>query len=74
MELEMHIEIKVEVHADYQPYEPETLETPAVEADIDNITVYLGGVDLTDSITKEQLERIKSQLWEQLDKEIQEHH
>ena len=74
MELEMHIEIKVEVHADYQPYEPETLETPAVEADIDNISVCFMGTYIGHFLTTEQLEQIKSQLWEKLHKESQEHH
>jgi hypothetical protein len=69
MEIITHVEIGVTVHADYQPHEPETLESPAVEADIENIYVFKDGKDITFLLSKEQLESIKSQLWEELHKQ-----
>lgn len=72
MELRTSIEINVQVFADYQPHEAETLESPAVEADIENIWVFHGESDITDFLSSDQLENIKSQLWEQLEKENEE--
>jgi hypothetical protein len=67
--LTKNIEIQIEVFADYQPHEPETLESPAVEADIENIVVYLNDLLISDHLTDSQIESIKSQLWESLHKQ-----
>jgi hypothetical protein len=67
VEIDTYIEVKVSVHADYQPYEAETLETPAVEEAIENMSVYRGAYDITKTLTKEQLEALEGELWRELE-------
>jgi hypothetical protein len=64
VDIDTYIEVKVSVYADYQPYEAETLETPAVKAGYENISVYRGAYDITKTLTKEQLEALEDELWE----------
>jgi hypothetical protein len=71
MEIKTHIEVEVDVYADYQPYEAATLETPAVEEDIEHITVYRGAYNITKTLTTAQLEAIKDELWEALERDSQ---
>jgi hypothetical protein len=67
VEIDTYIEVKVSVYADYQPYEAETLETPAVEEAIENMSVHRGAYDITKTLTKEQLEALEAKLWEELE-------
>jgi hypothetical protein len=67
IEIDTYVEMAVSVYADYQPYEPATLETPAVEEDIEHITVYRGAFNITNTLTKEQLEKIEAELWTELE-------
>jgi hypothetical protein len=67
VEIDTHIEVKVSVYADYQPYEAETLETPAVEEAIENMSVHRGAYDITKTLTKEQLEALEGELWKELE-------
>jgi hypothetical protein len=67
VEIDTYIEVKVSVYADYQPYEAETLESPAVEEAIENISVHRGAYDITKTLTKEQLEALEGELWEELE-------
>jgi hypothetical protein len=64
--IKTHIEIEVSVYADHQPYEPETLETPAVEEAIEHMSVHRGAYDITKQLTKDQLSNIESLLWEEV--------
>jgi hypothetical protein len=71
IEIDTHIEVKVSVYADYQPYEAETLETPAVEEAIEHITVYRGAYNITKTLDTAQLEHIEEELWESMERDSQ---
>jgi hypothetical protein len=67
VEIDTHIEVKVSVYADYQPYEAETLETPAVGEAIENMSVHRGAYNITKTLTKQQLASIEDELWKELE-------
>jgi hypothetical protein len=67
VDIDTYIEVKVSVYADYQPYEAETLETPAVEEAIENMSVHDGSCNITRQLTKEQLEALEAELWRELE-------
>jgi hypothetical protein len=67
VDIDTHIEVKVSVYADYQPYEAETLESPAVEEAIENMSVHRGAYNITKTLTKEQLEALEAELWKELE-------
>jgi hypothetical protein len=67
IDIDTYIEVKVSVYADYQPYEAETLETPAVEEAIENMSVHYGDYDINWTLTKEQLGALEGELWKELE-------
>lgn len=61
--MKMHIEIEVEVHYDVQPFEPQTQTDPGCPAEMENLYVSWGRLDITDLLSKSEIKRIETQIW-----------
>lgn len=71
MAFKMFIEIEVEVHYGYQPYEPMTQNYPGADADVTVNTVEIRGkspmgYDISSILNKDQIELIKSECFEDI--------
>ena len=67
LEKDWHVELEVTVSGSYLPAERMTRDYPGSPAEVEDLLVYLGKINITEMLTKDQLDDIEEMLLEEFE-------